>query len=265
MLNAIPNMKQYYAIDQSCGSLIRGLQVLESFTPQKQHLTLAELTKVIDAPKSSLYRVLKALCGVNYLRYDELSKRYSLGTKVLSLGFSVLQNMELREIARPLLDTFSRDCNKTVNLAVLDKNEMVYIERVRVPSIRQFNISIGSRIPVWNTAIGKAVLANLDPARQNKIFDGLKRYHKDQINEKRLMKDLENVRKHGFAVNDQDYLRGIRAIAVPVFSEKGVVCGINLVAEPEEGSIAELKARYVAELMKLGRELSEALGFRAET
>jgi IclR family KDG regulon transcriptional repressor len=238
--------------------------VLESFTPRKQQLSLAELTKAIDAPKSSLYRILKTLCRVNYLRYDELNKRYSLGTKVLSLGFSVLQNMELREVARPLLEAFSRDCNKTVNLAVLDKNEMVYIERVRVPSIRQFNISIGSRIPVWNTAMGKVVLANLDPARLNKILDGLKRYHKDQINEKRLMKDLANVRKHGIAVNDQDYLRGIRAIAVPVFGEKGVVCGINLVSEPEEGTITELKRKYGAKLIKLGRELSEALGFRAK-
>ncbi len=239
--------------DNSCGSLLRGLQVLESFTPQKQHLTLAELTKLLHAPKSSLYRVLKTLCGVNYLRYDEFNKRYSLGTKVLSLGFSVLQNMELREIARPLMEAFSRNCNKTVNLAVLDKNEMVYIERVRVPSMRQFNISIGSRMPVWNTAVGKAVLANLDPAKRSEILIGLKRSHKDQINEKKLIKELESVRKQGFAINDQDYLKGIRAIAVPVFGETGVVCGLNLVAEPEEGSIAELKNRYGANLLELGR------------
>ena len=258
-------MERNHSSDKSCRSLLRGLQVLESFTPQKQHLTLAELTKLLHAPKSTVYRVLKTLWGVNYLRYDEFNKRYSLGTKVLSLGFSVLHNMELREIARPLMEAFSRNCNKTVNMAVLDKNEMVYIERVRVPSIRQFNISIGSRIPVWNTAVGKAVLANLDPDRQSQVLIGLKRSYKGEINEKTLTKELENVRKLGFAVNDQDYLKGIRAIGVPVFDEKGVVCGLNLVAEPEDGSIAELRNRYGTELLQLGRELSEALGFRAKT
>jgi IclR family pca regulon transcriptional regulator len=106
-------------------SLVRGLLVLECFTPQKHQFTLAELSKLVDIPKSSLYRVVKTLCEMNYLRYDEQNKRYYLGPKVLSLGFSVLQSMELREIARPYIEKLSRECNKTVNLAILDKYEMV--------------------------------------------------------------------------------------------------------------------------------------------
>lgn len=116
---------------------------------------------------------MKTLSEMNYLRYDEPSKRYYLGMRVVSLGVSVLQSMELREIARPYLEMLSRECNRTVNLAVLEKEEMVYIERIRVPSLRDFSLfvsSVGNRMPVWNTSVGRAVLAYLKPEKLREII-----------------------------------------------------------------------------------------------
>src|SRR4030042_2067848 len=243
-------------------SLVRGLLLLECFTPQKHQFTLAELSKLVDIPKSSLYRVVKTLCEMNYLRYDEQNKRYYLGPGVLSLGFAVLQSMEIREIARPYLEKLSRECNKTVNLAILDKHEMVYIERVRVPGLREFNISIGNRIPVWNTAVGKAVLAHLESEKLNETIKKLKEFREFKGLGNELLKALDEVRKNGFALSDQEFLRGIRAIAVPVFSPNGVVCAINIVVEPEDVSIDELKNKYAPKLIKAGKELSGALGYK---
>src|SRR5512138_1639804 len=79
-------------------SLMRGLLVLECFSPESDSFTLAELSRLLSFPKSSLHRVVKTLSRMEYLRYEEQSKRYYLGVRVLSLGFSVLQSMELREI-----------------------------------------------------------------------------------------------------------------------------------------------------------------------
>jgi IclR family pca regulon transcriptional regulator len=244
-------------------SLVRGLLVLECFSPHKDNYTLADLSKLVDIPKSSLYRVVKTLSEMNYLRYDEQSKRYYLGTRVLSLGFSVLQSMELREIARPYLEKLSRECSKTVNLAILDKHEMVYVERVRVPGIREFNISIGNRIPVWNTAVGKAVLAYLEPEKLKSLLKQLRQVSEFKIGQSGLAKALERVRKDGYAINDQEFLRGIRAVAVPIFSPDGVNCAINIVVEPEEVSIDELRNYYAPKLIRVGKELSGALGCRA--
>ena len=78
------------------------------------------------------------------------------------------------------------------------------------------------------------------------------------------MKELDEVRKNGYAVNDQEYLRGVRAVAVPVFSPNEVTCAINIVVEPEEVSMIELRNIYAPKLIKLGKELSEALGFQPE-
>ena len=244
-------------------SLVRGLLVLECFSPHKDSYTLAGLSRLVDIPKSSLYRVVKTLSEMNYLRYDDQSKRYYLGTRVLSLGFSVLQSMELREIARPYLEKLSRECNKTVNLAILDKHEMVYVERVRVPGIRAFNISIGNRIPVWSTAVGKAVLAHLEPAKLKALLKQLRELPEFKVGENRLIKALDQVRRDGFALNDQEFLRGIRAVAVPIFSPDGVNCAINIVVEPEEVSIEELRKQYAPRLISVGKELSRALGYHA--
>jgi DNA-binding IclR family transcriptional regulator len=247
----------------SAGSLARGLSVLECFGQEKRHrYTLSELAKRLNMPKSSIFRVLKTLSRMGYLRYEEHSKHYYLGVRVLSLGFAMLEGMELREIARPYMEMLSHECNKTINLTILDGMEMVYLERVSVRSIRAYNIGVGSRIPLWNSAVGKAALAYLDSSTVSQM---LKKAKKDGVfrgDEKAFMNALADVRKNGFAENNQEQRSGIVAIAAPVFSSKGVMGAINLIAEPEEFSIAVLKKDYAPKLMKVGNQLSEALGYR---
>ena len=243
----------------SKSSLVRGLLVLESFTPETKGYSLAELSKSLGVPKSSLHRVVKELADMNYLRYEEQSKRYHLGTRVLSLGFSVLQGMELREIARPYLERLSRECNKTVNLAIFNRDEMVYVERIRVPGIRTYNISVGARMSPWNTAVGKVVLAHLPEEKLNEIVR--KQRTNPEFNIKEFMNSLDDVRKDGFALH-QEFKRGFLAVAVPVFSDKGVACAINMIAEVEDVSVDGLQEEYAPKLMAVGWELSSALGYR---
>jgi DNA-binding IclR family transcriptional regulator len=117
-------------------------------------MLLAQVAAVAAAPRTSLFRLVKTLSRMNYLRYYDRSKTYCLGTRVLSLGFSVLQRMELRELARPYPEALSSKLIKAVNLAFLDKHEMVYrLERVRLPGYRHVNVDIGSRSPAWRTAV----------------------------------------------------------------------------------------------------------------
>lgn len=247
----------------SSSSLARGLSVLECFGKDKRNrYTLSELVKRLNMPKSSMYRVLKTLSRMGYLRYEEHSKHYYLGVRVLSLGFALLEGMELREIARPYMEMLSRECNKTVNLAILDRMEMVYVERVSVRSIRSYNISVGSRLQLWNSAVGKAALAHLNSSTVSQMFKKAKEDGVFRSDEETFMNTLADVRKNGFAENNQEQRAGIIAIAVPVFSSKGVTGAINLIAEPEDLSIDVLRRDYAPKLMKMGSQLSEALGYR---
>ncbi len=114
-------MKRPITYSKFVNSLSRGLTILECFTRRKQYLSLAEITKMIGVPKATVFRLLHTMRELNYLKYDFPNKKYYLGPKVLSLGFSVLQSLEVCEIARPYLEKLARECDKTVNVSMLDK------------------------------------------------------------------------------------------------------------------------------------------------
>lgn len=234
--------------------------MLESFSQEKTSYTLSELARHLNIPKASLHRIVKDLAQLNFLRYEEHSKRYYLGTRVLSLGYFLLESMELREIARPYLKSLSKECNKTINLAIFDKNGMVYIERIRVPSIRNANFSVGIRLPLWNTSVGRVFLANLDMVKVNELLKRAKELPNFKIDEKKLFKILAQARKDGFVVVNQEFITGFLTLAVPIFSASGVIGAINLVGEPETVSIDTLRSEYAPKLLKVGKELSKALG-----
>jgi IclR family transcriptional regulator, pca regulon regulatory protein len=270
MGHGVPNMdpqkRDILSPEVSNSSLTRGLQILESFTEENQNLSLAQIRKATGTPKSTAFRLLKILNQLNYLKCDPETKKYYLGPRVLSLGFSVLQSMETREIARPYMQELSRTCNKSVNLLMLDGQRMVFIERIRVPGLRDVNVSVGSRIPVYNTAAGRSVLAYLPGEKLNEVIEDLKRdpeavrhIGKDS---RRLIEILNLVRRDGFAINDQESGKGTRAIAVPIFSRDGIACAMDLIVSPEEVSIDELKRDYLPILIKTGIEISESLGYQ---
>jgi IclR family pca regulon transcriptional regulator len=236
--------------------------VLESFNKEKDNYTLSELARHLNIPKASLYRIVKDLAQMNYLRYEELSKRYYLGTRVLSLGYYFLENLELREIARPYLKRLSEECNKTINLAIFDKNEMVYVERIRVPGIRTANYGVGNRLPLWNTSVGRVFLAHLDMEKVEEMLKKAKESPDFKIDENRLFHILAEVRKKGFIVVNQEYVLGFLTLAVPIFSASGVAGAINLIGEPETTSIDILRNEYAPKLVNVGKELSKAMGYQ---
>ena len=128
------------------GSVARSLLILECFTPDRHRLSLSDIQKRTGMPKSSVFRFLRALAGLNYLKYDHETKRYYLGPRVLSLGFSVLASLDVRQIARPYMQSLCRELKTTVNLLMLDDLDMVFIERSRFPVPWDFNVDIGSRM-----------------------------------------------------------------------------------------------------------------------
>ena len=247
-------------------SLRKGLLVLECFTPVKCSLSLSETCELTGLSKATVFRLLKTLSQLNYLRYNLRDKKYYLGPRVLSLGFAVLQGMEVREIARPYIERLSEECRKTVNLAVLDGREMVHVDRIRFPDVRDLNISIGSRIPAYNTALGRAVLAHQGKEKLREILTDIckdpKGFKCVGKNAEKLIEILEKVRKKGFATGDEEFEKGIRAIAVPLFSPNGVAYSINVVVPSATVSMDELKIKYAPKLIKIGQEISEMLGYQ---
>ena len=148
-------------------SLERGLAILSSFSSARPLLGVSELSRDVGLSRSTTHRYVATLSALGYLQQDAATRRYRLGPRVLDLGFSAINSMELREISVPHLQQLSDETGYTVNMAVLDRADIVYIERCRSSREGQreidLNLHVGSRLPAYCTSLGKVLLADLDP------------------------------------------------------------------------------------------------------
>ena len=152
-------------------SLERGLAILSAFNPTRPLIGISDLARGLDLNRSTAHRYVGTLTALGYLEQDHATRKYRLGPRVLDLGFSAINSMELPELARPHLQQLSDESGLTVNMAILDGTEIVYVVRVR--SARRGQARDRSQparaargCPAYCTSMGKMLLAFLpDEAR----------------------------------------------------------------------------------------------------
>ena len=223
----------------------------------------------VGLPKVTAFRLVRTLVVLEYLAPSTEKGRYRLGPRVFSLGFSVLQTMDLRTIGVPHLKNLSDRCGETVNMAVLDGDELVYIERIKTQQIVNINLHIGSRLPLYNTAMGRALLS---AQSEDWIRDYIKRVKRiPEANfflgskGEKLKNILDTVRTKHYAVNDEDLVKGLRSIATPVWDGGGkVVAAINIAVPSVRVTSKDLKSVYVPYILEAAQIISEALGYRGD-
>src|SRR4051812_7241114 len=189
-------------VDGHSQSLERGLAILSTFGSARPLLGVSDLSREVGLSRSTTHRYVSTLAALGYLQQDTETKKYRLGPRVLDLGFSAINSMELRHVSAPHLQQLSDATGHTVNMAVLDGVDIVYIERCRssraAPEI-DLNLHVGSRLPAYCTSMGKVLLAFLPPEELQARLETLQlaRRGPNTITAKReLLKELERVRAH---------------------------------------------------------------------
>jgi len=254
----------------SSQSLERGLAILASFRPERPLLGVSELGRDLGLSRSTTHRYVSTLAALGYLQQDPASKRYRLGWRVLDLGFSAINSMELREVAGPHLRELSDATGHTANMAILDDLDIVYVDRCRSAQGRQreidLNLHVGARLPAYCTSLGKVLLAHLpDADRAARIgrVDFQRRGPNTIRSRTALAAELLRVRKQGYAVNNEELAYGLRSIAAPVFAHDGSAAGaINLAVHSSMISSETLGERFGPVLMRTAADISARLGFR---
>lgn len=248
-------------------SIARCFEILEAFTPEEPRHTLQDLTIKVGLPKTTVHRLLHTLISRNYIACNS-QKQYSLGSKFVSLGMSVLASMDVREIALPFLEELSRVSQQNVNLGILDRTEVMYICRVEKKSIIPMTLKIGSRLNCYQTSMGRAILSVLDGDRLAKVLAELTRDigAAKVIGSKgeHFLKVLQEVRRRGYAVDDEEWILGVRAIAAPVFNMQGRVEGaVNMPVISAAVSRTQLIKKFVPLLLATTQRISASLGYAA--
>jgi len=221
--------------------------------------------------RSTTHRYMTTLLALGYLE-QSASRKYHLGLRVTDLGMSALGATGLREHARIELEELCKHSSYTVSLAVLDGNEILYVERARSLRRRQSEIDLdlhpGSRLPAYCTAMGKILLAYLPERELRELIDEmtLTAMGPNTITSKAaLREELRRTREAGLAVNDQELARGLHSIAVPVRDEtREVVAAVNMAAQSSRISPGELADALGPHLTSTADRISARLGYRRD-
>jgi IclR family transcriptional regulator, pca regulon regulatory protein len=252
-------------------SLERGLAILSAFGTDRSTIGVSELSRELGLSRSTTHRYIATLTSLGYLQQDAETKRYRLGPRVLDLGFAAINSMDIREISVPHLQALSDSTGFTVNMAILDGPDVVYIERCRTSRAGQreidLNLHVGSRLPAYCTAMGKALLAFVPADRLEEILDEteLTARGPNTITDRAgLRAEMERIRAAGVAVNNEELAYGLRSIAAPIRSRSGeVVAALNLAVHRSMVSIEDLIERHGPPVKRTAEAISAELGHRA--
>ncbi len=206
-------------------SLEKGLSILTLFSQSGPQLTLTELSKAAKMGLGSTTRYVQTLMELGYLTRDQATKTYRLAPKILSLGFGLIKNMDLRTRVTPYLAEINREFGVGTQCAILDGTEIVYVERFRARSLVTLDLTVGSRIPAYCTALGRAILAFLDDESKKRIVAGTETVPLTRFtvaNKNDLLRELDLTRRRGYAVNVQELVLGQAGLAAPIFHREAV-------------------------------------------
>ena len=240
----------------------RALNILEAAAQRRDGLTNSEISRKLAIPKSSASYILRTLERRGYLRRETETGRYRLGLKILSLGGDAQANLDIADVALPFMRTLSERIHLTVHLAVLDQGEAVYVEKVEAPGFFKVNTWVGRRMFLHSTSVGKCLLAWLPKHEVEALVkqQGLKkRTPKTITTMTRLLVDLEQVKREGYALDDEENSLGARCLGAPVFDALGSVVAA-LGASGTLTQMDEMSMPRIAEALKeTARRISRQL------
>lgn len=216
-------------------SLEKGLAILKAFNAKRRHMSLSEIADFADMNKSSVQRMIFTLEQLGYVKKHTSSRGYKLTPKVLELGFSYLDSHPLIEIANPFLAELTRLTGETSCLTEPIEDEMIYISRFVSSSFVPVHMPIGSRVPMFCTASGRAYLSALEPSKAAAIIQATNKVALTQYtvtDPDKILAGLEKIRQQGYAVNSEEMILGDMTIAAPILNSSGYPVAVVHIVSP---------------------------------
>ncbi|HLH68572.1 MAG TPA: IclR family transcriptional regulator [Candidatus Dormibacteraeota bacterium] len=235
----------------------RVLRVLEAFSPTKRDLTLSEIADQLGLPRSSVHRLLAVLIAHGFIERDPATRRYRLGIRLFEIGSIVIHQRGLHSAAHPVVEELSVSTGETCHLAVLSGIEAVYVYKIEGASSIIMSSRVGGRAPAHCTSIGKVLLAwSGREVVEQVVAGGLRPYTLNTITSpEQLEVELERVRAQGYAIDVEEYERGLCCIAAPVRDHSGAVIAALGLAGPR----SRLGPRRLTELAGPVRAAADAV------
>lgn len=249
-------------------ALMRGLQVLGLFTHKQPELTGADISRSLDLPRASVFRLLQTLEHMGYLERSPNGIHYRLGMGVLRLGFEYIASQDISELARPVVDALRDASGVTAHLVIRDGKEVVFVLKALGRNAVFQTIPIGTRLPVHATALGRTLLMYMSDAQLNNLFMD----HQFTVYTSHTPRNLQALKDKiqldaqlGYSVSEGGFESGISVVAAPVRNAQGQVVAALSISVPASRIETTKQQHFIQLVCQHAHELTQRLSHMPQT
>jgi len=243
-------------------TLTRGLSVIACFDRLHPRMTPTEVARRVGLTRAAARRILLTLVSTGHARTD--GKQFELTARILELGYAYLSSFGLPEVARAAMEDVARQLGESCSMAVLDHGDIIYVARVPAQRLMKQVLDVGGRLPAHATALGQVLMAALPDDELNALLEANPLFPLTEhtiTDRKVFLERMEQVRKQGYALVDEELELGVRSIAVPVHDRRNrVIAAMNVGADARRVSLEEMSDRVLTALRRAVNETERPIG-----
>lgn len=237
--------------------LQKGLAVIECFDDEHERLTSADVAVKTGLSRAAARRCLLTLHKLGYAHYD--GKQFTLAPRILRLGYAYLLSASLPQLFQPFLEHLSEEVHESCSAAILEGDEIVYLARAATKRIMSAGLCIGTRLPSYCTSMGRVLLAALEPEEAKARLARMERRRLTPMTRTKLedlTAILDEVRREGCCICDQELEVGLISISVPVFNVSGeTIAAVNIASSTARVTAAQMVQRFLPPLLDVQKDL----------
>ncbi len=245
----------------SNSTLFRGMAIMQRIADSKRGMSISELVETVELPKPTVHRITTQLEEEGFLQRNPTDKRFLVGNNLKEFSLSVLSNESVGAPRHAILKALSEEIGETCNCTILDGNNTVYFDRVESNWPITINLHPGSKLPIHATASGKLFLAHMTPRDRKRLLNAAplsQNTEKTIVSPELLEEQLKAIKKEGVGYDNEEFLEGMVAIAVPVFNKKNRICFTVAVHAPTARKTLDDLREYIPSLRNAASALASS-------
>ena len=262
---AVHNSEAIEGTRRILSSVQKAIDILNIFDENVTELGNKEIAEKLNLPPSTVSGLVYTLKKNQYLRQNQDNQKYKLGLKLLDRASLLLDQIDIRKIAYPFLKEIHDWSGESVNLAVLDGDKIVYIERIHGSHPLGIHYQVGRKMPMHSTALGKAIASHLP---QNELCSLMEDYEFTRVTQFTILdkskfeNELQKVKERGFSIDDQENEVGGRCISAPILDNTSYPIAAISVSVPIQRLPDDKIKTFGEKLMDVSTEISRIIGYR---
>jgi IclR family transcriptional regulator, KDG regulon repressor len=245
-------------------SVQRAIDILNLFDNHHIEMGTTEIARALGLPKSTIAGLVHTLEANNLLEQNTVTRKYRLGVKLVEFGSLLLNQIDLRAVAMPFLESLLDWCNESVNLAVWDEGYVVYIERLFGTNLLGMRSEIGKREPIHSTALGKSILSCLSDRELNAAISQVDLTPKTPLTlttQDALIADIRKSYARGYAIDNEENELGGRCVAAPILDFRGKPVAALSISVPVQRMPEKNLPIFGEKVTEVAKAISRRLGY----